>query len=285
MVEGQTSDAMSFGPGSVAVVTGGASGIGLALGEQLSAAGCAVVVADVDGEAAAAAAAGLRGADTLAVTVDVADPGSVAALAEAALERFGHVDLLFNNAGVSTFNLLRDQTMDDWRWVIDVDLWGVVHGIQTFVPILRAQGTPAHIVNTASMGGVMGALPFIGPYGVAKAAVVSLSETLAAELAMEQAPIGVSVLCPGSTQTNIMESERVRPADLGVEQRTADAEGLRRAIKESFSGESGLPASVVAERTLQAVRERRFWIFPHASERAIVEARVQRMLDAFPTTN
>lgn len=276
---------MDFGLGSVAVVTGGASGIGRALCEQLAATGCAVVVADVDGDAAGAVAAGLSGGDAFAVTVDVADPESVGALAEAALDRFGHVDLLFNNAGVSTFNLLRDQTIDDWRWVIDVDLWGVVHGLQTFVPILRAQGTPAHIVNTSSMGGVMGGLPYIGPYAAAKAAVVSLSETLAAELAIEQAPIGVSVLCPGSTLTNIMESERVRPAAFGVERRTADAEGLRRAIKESFSGTTGLPASTVAERTLQAVRERRFWIFPHASERGIVEARVERMLDAFPPTN
>jgi NAD(P)-dependent dehydrogenase (short-subunit alcohol dehydrogenase family) len=276
---------MEFGPGSVAVVTGGASGIGRSLCEQLTATGCAVVVADVDSAAAEAVAAGLSGADALAVRVDVADPGSVAALAEAAVDRFGHVDLLFNNAGVSTFNLLRDQTIDDWRWVIDVDLWGVVHGIHTFMPILRAQGTPAHIVNTSSMGGVMGALPFIGPYGVAKAAVVSLSETLAAEMAIEQLPIGVSVLCPGSTETSIMESERVRPTALGMERRTADAEGLRRAIKESFSGATGLPAAVVAERTLQAVRQRRFWIFPHASERGIVEARVERMLDAFPPTN
>jgi NAD(P)-dependent dehydrogenase (short-subunit alcohol dehydrogenase family) len=276
---------MDFGPGSVAVVTGGASGIGRALCEQLAAAGCHVVVADVDGEAATALAADLGDDHTLAVTVDVADLSSVAALAAATLERFGRVDLLFNNAGVSTFNLLQHQTIDDWRWVIDVDLWGVVHGLQTFVPIMRAQGTPAHIVNTASMGGVMGGLPFIGPYAAAKAAVVSLSETLAAELAMQQEAIGVSVLCPGSTESNIMESERVRPAAFGTEERTADAEGLRRAIKESFTGATGLPAAVVAERTLRAVRERRFWIFPHASERGIVEARVEGMLDAFPPTN
>jgi len=285
MADGGSDATMDFGPGSVAVVTGGASGIGLALCEQLAAAGCAVVVADVDVEGARAVAAGLGGGEALAVGVDVADLGSVQALAEATVGQFGHVDLLFNNAGVSTFNLLRDQTLDDWRWVIDVDLWGVVHGLQTFVPILRAQGTPAHIVNTSSMGGVMGGLPFIGPYAAAKAAVVSLSETLAAELAMYQEPIGVSVLCPGSTLTNIMESERVRPAAFGVEQRTADSEGLRLAIKDSFSGATGLPASTVAERTLQAVRERRFWIFPHASERGIVEARVERMLDAFPATN
>jgi NAD(P)-dependent dehydrogenase (short-subunit alcohol dehydrogenase family) len=285
MEAGEPETGMPIGAGSVAVVTGGASGIGRALCAQLAAAGCAVVVADVDGPGAGAVAAELAGADALAATVDVADLDSVGALAATALDRFGHVDLVFNNAGVSTFNLLRDQTIEDWRWVFDVDLWGVVHGVQTFLPILVAQGTPAHIVNTSSMGGVMGALPFIGPYGAAKAAVVSLSETLAAELAMQQLPVGVSVLCPGSTVSNIMESERVRPESFGAEQRTADAEALRRAIKESFTGPTGLPAATVAARTLEGVRERRFWIFPHASERGIVEARVTAMLDAFPAAN
>jgi NAD(P)-dependent dehydrogenase (short-subunit alcohol dehydrogenase family) len=267
--------------GRVAVVTGGASGIGRALAAKLGAAGASVVVADVDA-AAAAATANELGGDCVALPVDVADAASVASLAAAVVDRFGHVDLLFNNAGVSTFNLMKDQTPQDWRWVIDVDLWGVVHGIQAFVPIMRAQGTPAHIVNTSSMGGVMGGLPFIGPYAAAKAAVVSLSETLRVELAMEGLPIGVSVLCPGSTVSSIMESERVRPAELGNEQRTDAAESLRVMIKESFTGPTGLPAEVVADRTLQAVAEGRFWIFPHATEKSIVQARVDDMLAAFP---
>jgi NAD(P)-dependent dehydrogenase (short-subunit alcohol dehydrogenase family) len=272
-----------IGPGRVAVVTGGASGIGRALCDRLAAAGSAVVVADLDGDRAAATAEELAagGGRAAAVVVDVADAGSVADLAEAALRRFGRVDLVVNNAGVSTFNLLADQTLDDWRWVIGVDLWGVVHGIHAFLPILQDQGTPAHIINTSSMGGVMGGLPFIGPYAAAKAAVVSLSETLHAELAMLGSPIGVSVLCPGSTATRITESERGRPASLGVERRTADAEAMRHAVEDSFTGPIGLSAEVVAERTLAAVRERRFWVFPHASEKATVETRVDGMLAAF----
>lgn len=273
-----------IGPGRVAVVTGGGSGIGRALCERLAREGSAVVVADLDTEAARTVAEALRttGAEAEAVAVDVAEVASVEALAATTLDRFGRVDLLCNNAGVSTFNLLRDQTLDDWRWVLDVDLWGVVHGLHAFLPILERQGTPAHIVNTSSMGGVMGGVPFIGPYVAAKAAVVGLSETLAAELAAVGSPVGVSVLCPGATVSNVMESERGRPAALGVEHRTEDAEGMRLAIKSLFHGPTGLPAEEVAARTLAAVRERRFWIFTHPSERAVVETRVRGLLDAFP---
>ena len=272
------------GPGRVAVVTGGGSGIGEALCERVAAEGSSVVVADLDPDAARAVADALRsrGAQAEPVTVDVADAASVDALAAATLDRFGRVDLLCNNAGVSTFNLLRDQTLDDWRWVLDVDLWGVVHGVHSFLPILERQGTPAHIVNTSSMGGVMGGVPFIGPYVAAKAAVVGLSETLAAELAAAGSPVGVSVLCPGATVSNVMESERGRPTALGVEHRTEEAEAMRLAIKSLFHGPTGLPAEEVAARTLAAVRERRFWIFTHPSERAVVDARVSGLLGAFP---
>ena len=273
-----------IGPGRVAVVTGGASGIGRALCELLVAEGSAVVVADLDLTEATAVAAALQagGGRAEAVTVDVADPASVDALAAEALRHFGRVDLVCNNAGVSTFNLFRDQTLDDWRWVFDVDLWGVVNGIRTFLPILQQQGGPGHIVNTSSMGGLMGGVPFIAPYAAAKAAVVSLSETLRVELAMTGSPIGVSVLCPGSTVSNVMESERARPADRGVEQRTDDAEGMRLAIKSTFTGPDGLPADAVAARTVAAVRAGEFWIFSHPSERPIVEGRVTEILAAFP---
>jgi NAD(P)-dependent dehydrogenase (short-subunit alcohol dehydrogenase family) len=278
---GPTGDVI--GAGTVAVVTGGASGIGRALCRQLGVEGSTVVVADLDGAGAVAVADEVEaaGGEAVGVGVDVADATSVAALAEGVVARFGHVELVVNNAGVSTFNLLQDQTLDDWHWVIDVDLWGVVHGVQAFLPVLRAQGTAAHIVNTASMGGVMGGVPFIGPYVAAKQAVVGLSETLAVELAMQGSPIGVSVLCPGSTDTAILESERARPAGRGSEARTADAEGMRLAIEGTFTGPTGQTAELVAERTLRAVRERRFWIFPQPAERPVVEARVAGMLEAF----
>ena len=157
----------------------------------------------------------------------MSDASAVDRLAATTLERFGRVDVLCNNAGVSTFNLIRDQTLDDWRWVFDVNLWGVVHGLHSFLPIMRDQGTPAHIVNTASIAGLLSGVAFIGPYCATKVAVVSISETLAQELAIEQLPIGVSVLCPSSVDTRVMESERGRPAERGVEHRTEMAESVR----------------------------------------------------------
>ena len=154
-----------IGSGRVAVVTGAGSGIGRAMADAFSSAGSSVVVADLDRGAADDAVAAIRGAggEAEAVTVDVSDAASVAALAAATLDRFGRVDVLCNNAGVSTFNLIQDQTLDDWRWVVDVNLWGVVHGIDAFLPILRRQGTPSHIVNTASIAGILSGVPFIGP--------------------------------------------------------------------------------------------------------------------------
>jgi len=165
-------------PGHVAVVTGAGSGIGAALAQAFGAAGGRVVLADV--EAAALERVGRQltesGTECLTVPTDVSDLDAVERLARAALDRFGRVDVLCNNAGVSTFNALADQTMADWRWVLGVNLWGVVNGVQTFVPIMRAQGTPAHIVNTSSIAGLWSGIAFIGPYAVSKVGVVSLSE-------------------------------------------------------------------------------------------------------------
>jgi NAD(P)-dependent dehydrogenase (short-subunit alcohol dehydrogenase family) len=256
-----------IGSGRVAVVTGAASGIGRALAVAFAAAGSAVVVADLDRDEAEVVAAAIRsaGGEAEPVRVDVSDAAAVDQLAATTLERFGRVDVLCNNAGVSTFNLLRDQTLDDWRWVFGVNLWGVIHGLQSFVPIMRSQGTPAHIVNTASIAGLLSGVAFIGPYDATKVAVVSISETLSQELAIDQVPIGVSVLCPSSVDTRVMESERGRPAAFGVEHRTEIAES--------------------ADRVLEAVRARRFWIITHAGERPVVEARFTEILANFPQDN
>jgi NAD(P)-dependent dehydrogenase (short-subunit alcohol dehydrogenase family) len=274
-----------IGPDRVAVVTGAASGIGRGLAEALAARGSAVVVADLDGPAAQTVADGIEadGGTALAVEVDVSDSVSVDILASRTLDRFGRVDVLCNNAGVSTFNLIKDQTLDDWRWVVDVDFWGVVHGIHTFLPVLKDQGTPAHIVNTSSIGGLLSGVAFIGPYCAAKAAVVSISETLAQELAIDGSPIKVSVLCPSSTDTRVMESERGRPASLGIEHRTEMAESVRLAIKEGFTGPEGQTPAQVAARVLEAIAAGEFWILTHSDLKPMVEDRVAGMLAAFPT--
>ena len=274
-----------IGQDRVAVVTGAASGIGRSLAESLASKGSAVVVADLDGFSAETVAHGIEaaGGTALAVKVDVSNAASVDKLASTTLDRFGRVDILCNNAGVSTFNLVKDQTLNDWRWVVDVNFWGVVHGIHTFLPIMKDQGTPAHIVNTSSIGGLLSGVPFIGPYCATKAAVVSISETLAQELVMDGSPIKVSVLCPSSTNTQVMESERGRPTSLGVERRTEVSESVRLAIKEGFTGPEGQTPAQVAARVLEAIGAGEFWIITHSGERPMVENRVAGMLAAFPT--
>jgi NAD(P)-dependent dehydrogenase (short-subunit alcohol dehydrogenase family) len=196
----------------VAVVTGGASGIGLALARRFAAEGMALVLADVEGEALDVAAAALddEGAEVLAIRTDVSDPAQVEALAEAAFERHGSVHLLCNNAGVVHRGAAWEQSLEDWEWVLGVDLWGVIHGVRAFVPTMLASGEPGHVVNTASVAGLV---PFleIASYDVAKAGVVSLSESMYLDLRRQKAALGVSVLCRGVVNTRIYSSERNRP--------------------------------------------------------------------------
>ena len=271
-------------PGHVAVVTGAGSGIGAALAAAFGAEGGRVVLADVEAGSLERVDASLRakGIETLVLPTDVSDADAVARLARATLDRFGRVDVVCNNAGVSTFNLLADQTLDDWRWVIGVNLWGVVHGIQSVLPILRAQGTPAHIVNTASVAGLWSGIPFIGPYAVSKVGVVSVSETLRDELKMEGSAIGVSVLCPGSVSTNVTESERNRPAAMGSELRTTAAEQMRKLIRDGFTGSDGKQPAEIAAMVVDAIRRDRFWIVTHASAAPTLEARFAAIRSELP---
>jgi NAD(P)-dependent dehydrogenase (short-subunit alcohol dehydrogenase family) len=196
--------------GKVAVVTGGASGIGKGIAARLAADGSLVVIADIQRDAMEATAAELG---ALGVLTDVSDPESVADLARAAVEAFGTVHVVCNNAGIGPLAPVADLTLDDWRWMIGVNLWGVIHGVHTFLPILKANREGGHILNTASMAGLV-AGPRLGAYAAAKYGVVGLTEVLAAELAADGSRVGATVLCPGTVHTSIGTSSRNRPADL-----------------------------------------------------------------------
>jgi NAD(P)-dependent dehydrogenase (short-subunit alcohol dehydrogenase family) len=196
--------------GKVAIVTGGASGIGKGIATQLVAEGAHVVIADIQPDALAATAAELG---AIGIQTDVSDPASVDALARAVLDQYGTVHVVCNNAGIGPLAPVADLTLDDWRWMLGVNLWGVIHGIHTFLPILKRNREGGHIVNTASMAGLV-AGPRLGAYAAAKYGVVGLTEVLAAELAADNSRVGVSVLCPGTVHTNIGHSSRNRPADL-----------------------------------------------------------------------
>src|ERR1044071_1599934 len=201
--------------GKVAVVTGAASGIGRGLAEACARERMKVVLADVDESALAQAERDLKdaGAEALAVRTDVSKAGDVEALARRTLEAFGAAHLLFNNAGVGAGTTVWESTLEDWQWVLGVNLWGVIHGVRTFVPLMLKQADECHIVNTASMAGLVSG-PALGVYKVTKHGVVSLSETLQCELALMKSKVGVSVLCPAGVKTRVMESERNRPEEL-----------------------------------------------------------------------
>jgi NAD(P)-dependent dehydrogenase (short-subunit alcohol dehydrogenase family) len=197
--------------GKVAVVTGGASGIGAGIARQFAAEGMRVVIADVEADALRQASESIG---ALGIRTDVRDPASVQALADATMERYGTVHVVVKNAGIGPMAKIADLELSDWRWMVEVNLWGVIHGVHSFLPLLLKNPDGGHIVNTASVGGLTPA-PGLGPYCVTKFGVVALTETLAQELAMDGSAVGASVLCPGLVRTKIARSSRNRPAGLG----------------------------------------------------------------------
>lgn len=261
--------------GKVAVVTGGASGIGFAMAKAFAAAGASVVLADIEEDALAVAEKGISGADVLAVRCDVSDPASVDALRDAALERFGAVHVLCNNAGVSAGGQVWTHTPDDWNWVLGVNLFGVVNGIRSFVPLLIEQGE-GHVVNTASVAGLTSP-PFMGVYNVTKHAVVTLSETLFADLNLSGVTgVGVSVLCPGWVRTRIHEADRNRPTNTDRGGAIAD-EGMREVVGRLIA--AGLDPDDVAAMVLDAVRSRRFYVLTHPDWNSMITDRVQHIVN------
>jgi NAD(P)-dependent dehydrogenase (short-subunit alcohol dehydrogenase family) len=246
----------------VVVITGGASGIGRALAERFASEGAHVVIGDVEADALDRAVAELRaaGAEAEGVVTDVTDPAQMQALADAAVARFDGVDVFCNNAGVGGGGLSWEMPLSTWEWVMGVNLWGVVHGLRSFVPLLM-QRAEAHIVNTASVAGLVAA-PFMGPYNASKHAVVAISETLHHELAMTAPHVKVSVLCPGWVNTKIHESARNRPAHL-QDGTASDSDGA--ALLRTFI-EKGMPPADVAAKVLAAIRADRFWVLTHDEE-------------------
>ena len=254
--------------GKTAVVTGAASGIGFALAERCASEGMKVVLADVEQGALDEAARTLDGgAEVLAVRADVSRWEDVEALAGRAFEAFGSVHLLCNNAGVARTGGggpgLWNRSLDDWRWLLGVNLWGVIHGVQAFLPRVMAQDEESHIVNTASVAGLLHANDI---YGVTKHAVVALSEALYQQLVLARSRVGVSVLCPGWVRTNLLNAERNRPVELGGESAPSTEEARLRAWSARERMEGGMPPSEVAAAAIDGVRAGRFYIVPAQPE-------------------
>jgi NAD(P)-dependent dehydrogenase (short-subunit alcohol dehydrogenase family) len=276
--------------GRVAVVTGGASGIGRAMGERFAAEGMHVVLGDVEAPALDATVAELRGRglDVTGVTTDVADYDSVVALRDAALSAHGGVHVLCNNAGVGAGaeGRMWDHELNDWRWALGVNVWGVIHGIKAFLPGMVERGEPGHVVNTSSGNGGIAPLPSTPIYALTKSAVVTLSESLHAQLQASGAGerIGASVLFPGPhmLRTGLFSSWRNRPPELA----NATPRSTPPTTIESFEkrmADAGVeiaytPVEEVADRVVEAIRHRTFWILP-PSERtdAQIDARAASM--------
>ncbi|MEY3263083.1 MAG: hypothetical protein RL717_560 [Pseudomonadota bacterium] len=264
----------------VAVITGAASGFGrefAIIGARL---GMRLVLADVQQEALAATAAELeaQGAQVLAMPCDVRKGEQVEALAQAAMARFGAVHLVFNNAGVGAGGLVWESTQADWEWVLGVNLWGVIHGVRVFTPLMLAcaKDDPdfeGHIVNTASMAGLLNP-PTMGVYNVSKHAVVSLTESLYHDLDLVGAPIGASVLCPYFVQTGISQSDRNRPDDVPASAPTASQMASQATMAKAVSS-GKVSATEVAERTFAAIAEKQFYIYSHPGALGNVQKRME----------
>jgi NAD(P)-dependent dehydrogenase (short-subunit alcohol dehydrogenase family) len=268
--------------GKGAVVTGGASGIGLETARRLAARGARVVLADVEAAALDRAVDDLRstGSDASGVQCDVSSLANVTALADESFRLLDQVHIVFNNAGVALGGPIASMTHDDWRWVIDVDLWGPIHGVEAFLPRLIEQGNGGHLLFTASFAGLVPNVG-LGPYCVAKYGVVALAEVLAREL--RSSDIGVSVLCPMRVGTNIGSSERNRGSGYGgVDGGTDGASTLpdESAQDESIAGRI-IPVDVVADMTVDAILNNRLYVLPHEESRESIRRRFDRIDRAF----
>ena len=262
--------------GKVAVVTGAASGIGRGIAQRCVEEGMKVVLAGVNEASLAKAEAELKavGGEVLSVRTDVAKRGDVETLATKTMDAFGAVHLLVNNAGVAAGSTPWEATWNDWEWVIGVNLWGVIHGVKIFTPLMLAQNTECHIVNTSSIAGLTAGNP-LGPYAVTKHAVVALSENLYLALEQRNALVKVSVLCPTFVKTNIPNAERNRPVELQDEE-PMELSPQVKAIVAAI--EAGISPLEVADQVLEAIRQERFYILTEPKWTPLIQLRTDNLL-------
>jgi NAD(P)-dependent dehydrogenase (short-subunit alcohol dehydrogenase family) len=265
----------------VAVVTGGASGIGRAMAERFAAEGMKVVLADIEEGALTRAESEMRakGATVASKRTDVSRGEDVEALAGFTIDTFGAVHVVCNNAGVGVGGVTWQQTVKDWEWVLGVNLWGVIHGIRAFVPIMLQQGDECHVVNTASRAGLL-TRPWLAMYCASKHAVVALSESLYHELSLTGSKVKVSVLCPAVVNTRIGESERNRPDDLSNAGGAGVPAQQMQAMEQAFRAllATGLPPEQVAGAVVDAIRDERFYIITHEETKGRVSARLNDII-------
>ena len=271
--------------GKVAVITGGASGFGREFARIGAARDMKLVLADVQQDALDLVKSELEaaGAEVLAMRCDVRSGDAVQALADATVARFGAVHLLFNNAGVGAGGLVWENTQADWEWVLGVNLWGVIHGVRIFTPLMLATartepGYQGHIVNTASMAGLLNA-PTMGIYNVSKHAVVSLSESLYQDLKLVEAPIGASVLCPYFVPTGISQSHRNRPDELrNTDVALTASQRAAQAMSEKAVSSGKVSAADMAKMTFEAIDADQFYIYSHPYALSNVQQRMEEVV-------
>lgn len=266
----------------VAVITGAASGIGRGLAEYCSQKEMKLVLADVEEKALSLVEVEMKagGADIISVVTDVSKIEDVQSLTRKTIDSFGKVDLLFNNAGVATGTSIWESSINDCKWVVGVNLWGVIHCIHEFVPIMLRQGTPCHIVNTSSMAGLTTYHPS-ALYQLTKHSIVALSEQLFNDLELRSADIKVSVLCPGAVNTKIMDAERNRPEkyqnDPSLADNNPEPDPMEAAFREMIK--SGMPPLELAEIVFKAIKEERFYIFPHPEMKPLIQLRMDGIME------
>ncbi len=250
--------------GKTAVITGAAGGMGLGMARSFANAGMKVVLADIDAERLETAVAGLTadGHAAIGVPTDVTKESQIQELAQAAIDEFGAVHVMSNNAGIGIPGTVEDMTLDDWKWTLDVDLWSVVYGVRTFLPLLKEQGE-GHITATSSMAGLTCG-PVLGAYHVAKHGVVALMDTVRIELKLAKSDVRASVLCPGPIDTDIASSERLRPADVETRENNKLEEKFFESLRNELAG--GMDPNEVGDIVLEAVQNERFWILTHPVE-------------------